>query len=292
MRRNSLPTELETAVGARPVFWRTVRGSGYGTNTAKWTVELDDGRLVFVKHALDDNATEWLRNELKIYGAIHADFLPAFVAFHDAEQTFLVIEDLSDAYWPPPWSAHQVDIALATLDEVHATKPPPGLPLLDDLRAQLDGWPAVAEDPRPFLSTGLCTADWLVSTLPVLSSASARCEIRGDALLHLDFRSDNACFRSERMLIVDWNLACVGNPLIDAVAWGPSLRLEDGPEPWELIPESQGLSSLLAGFFAARAGLPPPPTAPTVRDFQRRQAAVALRWAARELGMDPPTLSA
>jgi aminoglycoside phosphotransferase (APT) family kinase protein len=255
-------------------------------------VELDDGRLVFVKHALDDNATEWLRNELKIYGAIYADFLPAFVAFHDAEQTFLVIEDLSDAYWPPPWSAHQVDIALATLAEVHATKPPPGLPLLDDLRAQLDGWPAVAEDPRPFLSTGLCTADWLVSALPVLSSASARCEIRGDALLHLDFRSDNACFRSERMLIVDWNLACVGNPLIDAVAWAPSLRLEDGPEPWELIPESQGLSSLLAGFFAARAGLPPPPTAPTVRDFQRRQAAVALRWAARELGMDPPTLSA
>jgi phosphotransferase family enzyme len=292
LRRNSLPPELESAVAARPVSWHSVRGSGYGTNTAKWTVELDDGRLVFVKHALDDNSREWLRNELKVYGASGADFLPSFVAFHDAEQTFLVIEDLSDAYWPPPWSAQQVDIALATLDEVHTTKPPPGLPLLDDLRTQLDGWPTVADDPRPFLSTGLCTAEWLTSALPELSGASALCELGGDAFLHLDFRSDNACFRGERMLIVDWNLAGVGNPLIDAVAWAPSLRLEGGPEPWELIRNSGGLSSLIAGFHAARAGSPPPATAPTVREFQRRQLAVALPWAARELGLDPPTLPA
>ena len=292
LRKSSPPPELESAIAARPVSWQSVRGSGYGTNTAKWTVELDDGRLVFVKHALDDNAREWLRSELKTYGAISADFLPSFVAFHDARQTFLVIEDLSDAYWPPPWSAQQVEIAMTTLEEVHATKPPFDLPLLDDMRPVLDGWPSVADDRQPFLSTGLCTADWLTTALPELSRASAACRLGGDAFVHLDFRSDNACFRGERMLIVDWNFACVGNPLIDAVAWAPSLRLEEGPEPWELIPDSSGLSSLIAGFFAARAGLPPPATAPTVRDFQRRQLAVALPWAARELGLDPPTLSA
>ncbi len=292
MRKNSPPSELESAVGAWPVSWNSVRGSGYGTNTARWSVELGDGRRVFVKHALDDKAKEWLRNELKIYGAISADFLPAFIAFHDAEQTFLVIEDLSDEYWPPPWSAQQLEIALATLDEMHATKPPPDLPPLDDLRTLLDGWPTVAEDPQPFLSTGLCTGDWLASALRELSRASAACELGGDALVHLDFRSDNACFRGERMLIVDWNLACVGNPSIETVAWAPSLRLENGPEPWELIPDSAGLSSLIAGFFAARAGLPAPATAPTVREFQRRQLAVALPWAARELGLDPPTLPA
>jgi hypothetical protein len=292
LRKNSPPSELQSAVGARPVSWKPVRGSGYGTNTARWSVGLGDGRRVFVKHALDDKAREWLRNELKVYGAISADFVPAFIAFHDSEQTFLVIEDLSDAYWPPPWSAQQLGIALATLDEMHATKPPPGLPPLDDLRTLLDGWPTVAENPRPFLSTGLCTGDWLATALPELSRASAACELGGDALVHLDFRSDNACFRGERMLIVDWNLACVGNPLIETVAWAPSLRLEDGPEPSELIPDSAGLSSLIAGFFASRAGLPAPATAPTVREFQRRQLAVALPWAAGELGLDPPTLPA
>jgi len=82
--------------------------------------------------------------------------------------------------------------------------------------------------------------------------------------------------------------ACVGTPLIDVVAWLPSLRLEQGPEPWEIVADSCGLAPLIAGFFASRAGLPPAPTAPTVREFQRRQAAVSLRWAARELAISPP----
>jgi hypothetical protein len=48
------------------------------------------------------------------------------------------------------------------------------------------------------------------------------------------------------------------------------------------------LAVALAGFFAARAGLPPPSGAPTVREFQRKQLEVALPWAARELGQAPP----
>jgi hypothetical protein len=44
----------------------------------------------------------------------------------------------------------------------------------------------------------------------------------------------------------------------------------------------------VAGFFAARAGLPAPEGAPTVREFQLRQLEVALPWAARELGQAPP----
>jgi hypothetical protein len=79
----------------------------------------------------------------------------------------------------------------------------------------------------------------------------------------------------------------VGNALLDVVAWLPSLRLEGGPEPWEVVPDSRGLAALVAGFFASRAGLPAPATAPTVREFQRRQAEIALPWAARELGLDP-----
>ncbi len=285
-----LPAELGAAVGASPLAWQSVRGSGYGTNTAKWTVELDDGRRVFVKHALDELATDWLRDEARVYSSLTAPFLPAFGAFHDFSDTFLVIEDLSDAHWPPPWSAEQIDFALTTLDEVHTTTPPQGLRDLDALRAQLAGWATVAADPQPFLASGMCTEAWLGAALPVLSRASAECDLRGDALVHLDFRSDNACFRGDQILIVDWNLACVGNPLIDAVAWAPSLSLEGGPEPEQLVPATGGLSSLIAGFFAARVGLPPPATAPTVREFQRRQLAVALPWAARELGLPPPTL--
>jgi hypothetical protein len=52
--------------------------------------------------------------------------------------------------------------------------------------------------------------------------------------------------------------------------------------------DSRGLAALVAGFFASRAGLPPPETAPRVREFQRRQGEVGRAWAARELGLDAP----
>ena len=84
-------------------------------------------------------------------------------------------------------------------------------------------------------------------------------------------------------MVVDWNLVHRGNPDLDLAGWAPSLRLEGGPPPHELLPDAGGLAALLAGFFGCRAGLPPPPTAPTVRELQRAQLEVALEWAEREL---------
>jgi hypothetical protein len=76
---------------------------------------------------------------------------------------------------------------------------------------------------------------------------------------------------------------------VDVAVWLPSLRVEGGPEPWEVLPGAGELAAWLSGFFAARAGLPPPPTAaPTVRALQRAQLEVALPWAARELGLPRP----
>ena len=155
-------------------------------------------------------------------------------------------------------------------------------------RPALEGRQASGDDPEPLLSTGACSRDWLERALPELLRASEEVELDGHDLLHLDVRSDNLCLRDGRAVIVDWNLAHVGNPLLDIVAWLPSLKLEGGPDPWELVPDSQGFAALLAGFFASRAGLPPPLTAPRVREFQRRQAEIALPWAARELGLPPP----
>ncbi len=96
--------ELEAAVGAAPVERRRVRSAGYGTNSAHWRVALADGRRAFVKVALDDNAAEWLRQEHHVYSAVEAPFIPELVGWHDGEQTLLAITDLSEAYWPPPWT--------------------------------------------------------------------------------------------------------------------------------------------------------------------------------------------
>jgi hypothetical protein len=73
---------------------------------------------------------------------------------------------------------------------------------------------------------------------------------------------------------------------VDIAFWLPSLTLEDGPEPGDLgrdRPDVGTLAAIVAGFFAARAGLPRPPGAPAVRSFQRAQLEVALPWATRVL---------
>jgi aminoglycoside phosphotransferase (APT) family kinase protein len=102
-------------------------------------------------------------------------------------------------------------------------------------------------------------------------------------------RSDNLCFAGGRALLVDWNLARVGNGRFDIAFWLPSLKLEGGPAPRDVLPDAGGLAAAVAGFFSARAGLPPPAGAPTVRAFQQAQAAIALDWAAAELSLPIPS---
>jgi aminoglycoside phosphotransferase (APT) family kinase protein len=151
----------------------------------------------------------------------------------------------------------------------------------------LAGWHDVARDPGPFLSLGLVTREWLDAALPALLDASDRTLVAGDSVVHCDVRSDNLCLRDGRAVLFDWNHARIGNPAFDVAFWLPSLKLEGGPDPHEIGVDE--LAALVAGFFAAHAGLPPPEGAPLVRGFQRAQLEVALPWACMVLGLPSPS---
>jgi hypothetical protein len=95
---------------------------------------------VFVKHAVTDEAAEWLRKERVVYESVRGSFMPEYVGAVDARDTTLVvIEDLSAADWPPPWSRGRIDSALAALAEVQAAQPPAGLDALDAMREHVMG---------------------------------------------------------------------------------------------------------------------------------------------------------
>ena len=87
---------------------------------------------------------------------------------------------------------------------------------------------------------------------------------------------------------MDWNFACVSNPQLDLGFWLPSLAYEGGPEPERILPDAPAIAAWVAGFFAARAGLPGIRDAPRVRLVQRQQLVTALPWAARALGLPLP----
>jgi hypothetical protein len=266
-----------------------VVGRGYAVQD-RWRVVFSDGGSAFVKAAVSDDTAGFLRDEYRVYSAVREDFLPQLLGWEDeGSRPVLVLEDLTGSVWPPPWTRADVDAVLATLERVAATTPPAGTPLLEDTRASISGWHGVADDPRAFLELDVCTSDWLRAALPTLLHASEAAALEGDALLHFDVRSDNLCLRAGRAVLFDWNLARVGNPRFDIAFWLPSLVLEDGcRRPEDVIDDEPELAALVAGFFAVRAGLPPPAGAPTVRAFQLAQLEVALPWAIRSLEL-PPT---
>lgn len=279
---------VQRAVGETVVGAERIVGRGY-SNNRRWVARLADGRSVFVKHADDPATAGWLRREYAMYQRLDAALRPALLGWHDdGDLPVLVLEDLSGWDWPPPWTPDRMAAVRATLSRLAAHPVPDGLPPARETNCAEGGWPEVARDPEPFLALRLCSRRWLDRALPVLLAAASWEHLDGTALLHLDVRSDNLCFRGGRALLVDWNLAGVGNPDVDVAFWLPSLRMEGGPEPEAVFAPHPGIVALVAGFFASRAGLPVIPAAPRVRDVQQRQLRVALPWAARALGLPPP----
>jgi hypothetical protein len=278
-----LDERIERALGSRPVRYEQ-RPGGYST-ADRFAVTLADGRSVFVKSSGAENLAGWLRREHEVYAGLSGSFLPQLLGWDDdGVRPVLAIEDLSNADWTPRWDDERVAAVLAALAELAEAMPPPGTPPVRESFAELfDRWRIVEADPGPFLSVGLRDATWLDRALPEILAAVDSAPVDGDRVCHLDVRSDNLCFREGRAVLVDWNWTSLANPETDVAAWLPSLRVEGGPPPWEVLSGAGALAAWVAGVWAAVVGLPPPATAPNVRDLQRRQLAVALDWIDREL---------
>ena len=283
--RQELSERVERAIGSRVVEWR-IAGGGY-TPAERWVVTIAAGGSVFVKAAVDNVTAGWLRAEHRIYEALRAPFQPALKAWDDGPRPIMILEDLSNASWPPPWDADRVDAVRDALAGIAATPPPAWLPPLADSAMDLRGWHEVAEDPRQFLSIGIASPAWLAKALPELIRVSEAFAAEGSQLLHLDVRSDNLCIRDGRALLVDWNLAAVGNARLDVALWLPSLADEGGPRPEAILPDAAPEAAVVSGYFAARAGRPNIPTAPRVRAAQVAQLRHALPWAIGQLGLEP-----
>jgi hypothetical protein len=280
----SIVSRAAALLEKHPVSWRRAQG-GY-TPAERYVVQFSDDSSCFVKAATNAYTTKALRDEYtKVYSRLQAPFLPRLYAWEDDEQPLLVLEDLSQAEWPPPWTPSRIEAVRRALDEVHATSIE-GLPPLEELEGAQD-WGEVAADPAPFLSLGLVTPAWLERSLPALQAAANAAPFHGDAFLHVDIRSDNICLCDGRVIFIDWNFACRGNPDFDLAAWLPSLQHEGGPPPETILPHAPELAAWVSGYFAANAGLTGNPGLVNVRKIQLAQLKTALPWSQRALGLPP-----
>lgn len=259
---------------------------GY-TAAERWRFSAN-GTSFFAKIGKTPRTSKELRRELRAYDKIHGDFMPRRIAATDHEkEPILILEDLSDFHWPPPWQSGQIEAVLAQIGNVHAS--PANLPTYEELHGKHElSWPVVANKREHFLSLGLVSERWLEIALPSLLEAESRCVTEGNALIHLDLRSDNICIRDQTVKLIDWNNACLGNPKLDLGFWLPSLAYESGLNPESLLGDEPEIAATVSGYFAARAGLPSINDAPGVRVVQRQQLGPALSWVIRALDLPAP----
>jgi aminoglycoside phosphotransferase (APT) family kinase protein len=205
----------------------------------------------------------------------------------------LIIDDVAGQQPALPWRSGQLDQVLATLDRLagmltSAPVPVPVPGIAEYLGADFTGWRTLANAPDddridPWSRARLAELAALEETWTVHAA--------GGALLHGDIRADNLLIAANGVMVVDWPNACLGAPFLDLVFFAPSVAMQGGPEPAELLARSRvgravppdalaAVACAVAGYFTERSLRPPPPGLPTVRRFQAAQGEVARRWLA------------
>src|ERR1700690_1971763 len=109
-------------LGWTPTSWRPIIG-GY-TPAARFVAAPGSDPAV-VKAATTPLTADFLRREGIVYERLTGPFMPRFIGWQDdADAPILVIEDLGEARWPPPWDSASVEAVLAQLDAMHAANAP------------------------------------------------------------------------------------------------------------------------------------------------------------------------
>ena len=301
-------TAIEGVCGAAVIEARTQPG-GFSPGVAA-RVRCANGARWFVKAAsaeLNVDTPRMHRREAKVL----ADLDPLILAGHlpvprlrgTAEHGpwfALVVEDVDGRHPVVPWRDHELDLVLTALDRMAEALTPapaaimPTAPAIAEyLGADFTGWRTLSGTP------GDDRLDpWSRARLAELAALEATwtTHAAGDTLLHADIRADNLLLTgegiaSERVMVVDWPHACRGAAFVDLVGFAPSVAMQGGPGPAELLARSragrnvsrESLAAVvcaLAGYFTERSLQPPPPGLPTVRQFQAAQGEVTRRWLA------------
>jgi hypothetical protein len=278
---------------------RTVhdRAGGFSPG-ATAVLDCPDG-AIFVKAvgtALNVDSPGFHRREAVVSAGLPpAPELPRLLDVYDdgdwVALAFVAVDGRAPAH---PWVPDELRASVRALDSLHRTltpNPVAGMePAADRLARLFGGWSELAALARPPAALD----EWSARHLGRLAELESgwRDAIAGSTLLHSDVRSDNFLVTSGGVVLVDWPHACVGAPVFDLVAWAPSVELEDGPAPEDLLalhgPASTAdrhtvavLVAAFSGFLVHHSLQPPPPGLPTLRSFQDAQGAVALAWLRR-----------
>ena len=278
---------VEEILGA-PITAAAKQPGGFSPGTAD-RVLTADGRRAFVKavgSALNTRSVEMARAEAHIvrYLPEEAPTPRLLGTYDDGDWVALVFEDVDGRHPRTPWEDDELDAAVAALHRLATTLTPAPVPgvarTADLLGPDFAGWSDIAAAPPADLPP------WVVAHLGDLQEAATRglaAIATGDTLTHCDIRSDNLLVRPDgRIVVVDWPWGSTGPPWLDRVLLAMNVVVHGGDGDRALTGIDPGTAvdviTGLAGYFHRQGRLPPPPSLPTVRAFQRAQADALLPW--------------
>ena len=288
----TIRARVERALGQAATEWE-VPETGLSA-AARYSVTLADRSRVFVKAATDDDTERWLRTEHLALQRVPGRFVPAVVAWLDGPdgRPILVVEDLSRAHWPAShrgvcWRGGDLVRVIAAVADLSLVRAPTAF----EARAHGPAhWPALASDGSDraaFLDLGLCSPAWLSVAAPLLVQAEATLDDTGDRVVHGDLRSDNICLDGTRVVFVDWSHAARGHPDHDLAQLLPTLHLEGGPRPVDVMPNG-GEWAAAGSASLARRLLDETALPGWLAEVFIRLIAIDLEWAAASLGIPAP----
>jgi hypothetical protein len=290
---DDLPPSVRGAIARREggeVLSATVAPSGFSPGFAG-VLSLAGGGRVFVKAGDGATNAETARlhaREAEIAGALPRGLAPAPRWRLTVEGWVVLAFDAVDGRHPgSPWSDADLNRVLRAHAEM-AARPAPAVlrPIAPRMREMFVGWTHLRggerRDVPAWAGARLAEfADW--------EGGQTEVDTAGDAIVHLDLRSDNLLLEGDVVHVLDWPHAGVGAAWVDVVLFAPTVELEGGPPAAEVFARSAVADSApldavrrvvsgWAGRLLWSSDLPDPPGIPHLRPFQRAQAGVALAW--------------
>jgi hypothetical protein len=258
----------------------------------RFSVKLEDGARVFVKAATDEDTTDWLRTEHLALSTNHLQLMPGVIAWIESgvEWPVLITEDLSHAYWPAShagvtWREGDFDLLFAAIERLSSLQANQELPALENREGSI--WSSIAAKPEFFLKLEVCSDRWLGNAIDVLIEAERNADVTGNAFIHGDVRSDNICILGSQVKFVDWSNAARGSSTYNLAQILPTLHLEGGPAPYDVMPNGGSYAASVCASqvrrLATNQRMPE-----WLKDVFRRLIAIELEWAATCLGLPLP----
>jgi hypothetical protein len=297
---SDLPANLRSAIeerlGGRVVEAVTQRG-GFSPGLAA-RLKTANGTRFFVK-AVSEQANPdtpgMHRREAEVVAALPVEAaVPRLHWTYDEGGWVAVCFDDVEGKTPTlPWRGDELDLVITALARLHEVLTP------SPISSSTAGH-AFATLIRGFDELRKLNAStlppWVVRNIDRLAELEADAPnlVSGTTLLNFDVRADNILIAGSKVYFVDWPHARIGAPFVEWLGLAPSVAMQGGPKPAELLrafplgqTTNRAIDAVLAssvGYFVAHSRRTPPPGIPTVRAFQAAQGDIALAWLRERTG--------